>query len=100
MPRIEMYSSPLCPYCWQARWLLRRKGVEVVKIPIRMYFGVKLPTLAYRQMVERSGGDTTVPQIFVDGAYLGTEEHLAQLDAAGELDGILAGDRPPPGSGH
>jgi len=68
----------------------------VTKIPIRMYLGVKLPTRAYRQMVERSGGDRTVPQIFVNGQYLGTEEQLAQLEAAGQLDAILAGNLPPP----
>lgn len=100
MPRIEIYSSPLCPFCWQARWLLRRKGVEVHKIPIRMYLGVKLPTRAFREMVERSGGDTTVPQIFVDGVYLGTEEHLARLEAAGQLNGILSGQRPVPAPKH
>jgi len=63
-----------------------------------MYLGVKLPTLAYRQMVERSGGDRTVPQIFVDGQYLGTEEQLAQLEATGQIDEILAGKHPPPAS--
>ncbi|MBT4098431.1 MAG: glutaredoxin [Gemmatimonadetes bacterium] len=96
MAHIEIYSTPLCPYCWQARWLLHRKKVAVTKIPIRMYLGVKLPTRAYRQMVERSGGDRTVPQIFVNGQYLGTEEQLAQLEAAGQLDAILAGNLPPP----
>ncbi|MBT3344745.1 MAG: glutaredoxin 3 [Gemmatimonadetes bacterium] len=99
MTRIEIYSSPFCPFCWQARWLLHRKGVKAVKIPIRMYLGIKLPTRNLRQMVERSGGDHTVPQIFVDGKYLGTEEHLEQLEASGQLDDILQGRRPAPDPG-
>lgn len=96
MAHVEVCSSPFCPYCWQARLLLYRKGVKIDKIPIRMYLGVKLPTRALKQMVARSGGDPTVPQIFVDGHYLGTDEDLVLLEKAGQLDDILAGRRPPP----
>lgn len=97
MPRIEIYSSPWCPWCWKARGLLRAKGVDFVTIPIRMYLGVKLPTRRFREMVERTGGDSTVPQIFVDGAYLGTDDDLVDLDGAGRLDDILSGRVAPPG---
>ncbi len=96
MTQIEIYSSPFCPFCWQARWRLHRKGAKAVKIPIRMYLGIKLPTRNLRRMIERSGGDSTVPQIFVDGRYLGTEENLERLDRAGQLDAILQGRLPPP----
>ena len=96
MPRIEVYSSPWCPFCWQARRLLASKGVDYVKIPIRMYLGIKLPTARYRHMVAATGGDGTIPQIFVDGRYLGTEETLDALDREGRLDDILAGRAPVP----
>lgn len=91
MADIEVYSSAWCPYCWAARRLLRGKGVRFRRIPIRMYFGIKLPTRAYREMVVRTGGDTTVPQIFVDGRYLGTDDTLWELEKAGRLDQALQG---------
>jgi glutaredoxin 3 len=96
MPRIELYSSPWCPWCWKSRLLLRSKGVHFAKIPIRMFLGVKLPTANLRRMVQRTGGDSTVPQIFVDGHYLGTDDTLEELDRAGRLDDILAGHTPVP----
>ena len=43
----------------------------------------------YKEMVERSGGQTTVPQIFVDGEYLGDEETMVALEKRGELDAAL-----------
>ena len=41
--------------------------------------GLEAPTRAYREMVERSGGCTTVPQVFVDGEHLGDEEVLQSV---------------------
>jgi len=96
MPRIEIYSSPWCPWCWKARLLLRGKGVRFEKIPIRMYLGIKLPTANLRTMIERTGGDSTVPQIFIDGRYLGTDDTLEELDRKGRLEDILSGLAPPP----
>lgn len=97
MRRIEVYSSPWCPWCWKARLLLRSKGFSFVKIPIRMYLVIKLPTSHLRTMIERSGGDSTVPQIFVDGHYLGTDDTLEDLDRQGRLEEILSGQAPIPG---
>ncbi len=77
--------------------LLRRKGVEFTKIPIRMYLGLKLPTANLRMMTQRSGGDATIPQIFVDGHYLGTDDTLEDLDRQGRLEDILRGKTPVPG---
>lgn len=91
MARVEIYSGPWCPYCWAVRRLLRRKGIEYRRIPIRMYFGIKLPTRAYRDMVARTGGDTTGPQIFVDGRYLGTHDTLWDLEREGRLEEALQG---------
>ena len=50
-----------------------------------MILGWKPPTRAYRGMVERSGGCTTVPQVFVDGEHLGDEEVLQSLAESGQL---------------
>ena len=96
MADIEIYTSPWCPYCWAARRLLRRKGVHYRRIPIRMVLGIKLPTRAYRDMVARTGGDGTVPQIFVDGRYLGTDDTLRDLERRGQLDRVLQGQAAEP----
>lgn len=58
------------------------KGVPLI-------LGWKPPTRNYKEMVERSGGQTTVPQIFVDGEYLGDEETLQALEQRGELEAAL-----------
>jgi glutaredoxin 3 len=94
VPEVEVYTSPWCPYCWAVRRLLHRKGVTYTRIPIRMYLGVKLPTRNFRRMVERTGGDTTIPQIFVDGQYLGTDDTLFELEREGRLEERLGGGKP------
>lgn len=59
MARIEAYTK-FCPYCTRAMALLKRKGVEFEKLDISM--GGPKRT----EMIERSSGRTTVPQIFID----------------------------------
>ena len=76
MAHIEIYLSRLCIYCWQARRILGAQGVCYHIKGVPMILGWKPPTRAYREMVERSGGCTTVPQVFVDGEHLGDEEVL------------------------
>ena len=51
--------------------------------------GIKFPTRNYRDMVQRTGGERTIPQIFVDEQYLGDEETLAELERQGKLDQAL-----------
>ena len=89
MADVEVYSSPLCPYCWVVRILLWKRGIAYRRIPIRMYLGLKLPTSNFREMVRRTGGDSTIPQIFVDGQYLGDDDTLLELARRGELESRL-----------
>tara|TARA_Y100001968_G_C18802194_1_gene456175 strand:+ start:282 stop:485 length:204 start_codon:yes stop_codon:yes gene_type:complete len=58
------------------------KGVLVI-------LGWKPPTHAYQEMVGRSSGCTTVPQVFVDGEHLGDEEVLQSLAEKGQLQRAL-----------
>jgi glutaredoxin 3 len=90
MATIEVYTTPLCPYCWRAKRLLATKGIPFVEIDLW-----REPERR-AEMVERAGGGTTVPQIFVDGRALGGSDELAALEATGDLDAILGHDRPPP----
>jgi glutaredoxin 3 len=82
--RIEVYSSIFCPYCARAQGLLESKGVAFETIDV-LAQPDRRP-----EMVERAGGRTSVPQIFIDGEHIGGCDDLYALDQAGGLDGKLA----------
>ena len=83
MAKVEMYTTMWCGYCARARGLLQRKGVDFEDID------VEADTSKRTEMVQRAGGRTTVPQIFIDGAHVGGSDELAALDRAGKLDPLL-----------
>jgi len=78
-----MYSTGWCPYCARARNLLRQKGVEFTDIDIESGSGLR------NEMIEKSGGRRSVPQIFIGSRHVGGCDDLHALDAAGELDALL-----------
>jgi len=82
--RVEIYTKFLCPYCARAKALLKAKGVAVEEYDITMG-GPKRA-----EMIERAGGRTTVPQVFIDGRAIGGSDDLAALDRSGGLDPLLA----------
>jgi glutaredoxin 3 len=83
MPKIEIYTQFMCPYCARAERLLTSKGVAYREIDVTM----DAPTRAV--MRERASGRTSVPQIFIDGRHIGGSDDLAALDQTGELDVLL-----------
>lgn len=84
MAKVEIYTKAFCPYCARAMRLLSDKGVTPEEFDITMG-GPKRP-----EMIERSSGRTTVPQIFIDGAHVGGSDDLAALEQAGKLDALLS----------
>ena len=84
MPKIEIYTKAFCPYCARALKLFAAKGVTPEEFDISMG-GPKRA-----EMLERSNGVTTVPQIFIDGKHVGGSDDLAALERAGKLDALLA----------
>ena len=84
MAAIMVYTTPYCPYCVAAKELLRRKGVEFVEINVAGDHERRI------EMVERSGGRMTVPQIFIGETHVGGCDDLYALDEAGGLDPLLA----------
>jgi len=78
-----MYSTMFCPYCGRARSLLTKKGVAFTDIDVDSEPGMR------EEMVARSHGRMTVPQIFIDGKHIGGSDELAALDRAGQLDKLL-----------
>ena len=85
MARIEIYSSMLCGYSYRAKKLIESKGIDYEEFDVMLKPGLRA------EMVQRSGGRTSVPQIFVDGRHLGDCEELYALEAAGKLGSILEG---------
>ncbi|MFZ4380629.1 MAG: glutaredoxin 3 [Sandarakinorhabdus sp.] len=83
MAKIEIYTKFLCPFCTRAKKLLETKGVAFEEIDIST--GGPRRT----EMLDRSGGRQTVPQIFIDGAHVGGCDDLMALDRAGRLDPML-----------
>lgn len=83
MARVEIYTKFLCPYCTRAKALLTAKGVTFEEIDIST--GGPRRT----EMLERSGGRQTVPQIFINGTHVGGSDDLHALDRAGKLDPLL-----------
>ncbi len=88
MAKVEIYTSPLCPYCWRAKRLLGAKGVAFEEIDLWT------DPARRSEMIERSEGRTTVPQIFIDGRLIGGSDDLHELERRGELDRLLAGATP------
>lgn len=82
---VTIYTKPFCPYCSAALELLDSKGVEYLELDIS-----GKPDLR-AEMIQRSGGRMTVPQIFVGERHLGGCDDIYALDARGELDPVLAG---------
>ena len=83
VPKIEIYTTPFCPFCHRAKALLRGKGVAFDEIDVMWRPALRL------RMKERAMGRHSVPQIFVDGALIGGSDELAALDDSGELDRLL-----------
>lgn len=83
MPRVEIYTKMMCPYCARAKSLLQGKDVELEEYEISMG-GPKR-----EEMIQRANGRTTVPQIFIDGRHVGGCDDLVALDRAGKLDPML-----------
>jgi glutaredoxin 3 len=84
MPKIKIYTTPICPYCVRAKALLKRKGASFEEIDVFMN------TQRREEMEAQSGGRYTVPQIFIGEHHVGGCDDLYALDRAGELDPLLA----------
>lgn len=83
MPRIEIYTKEDCPFCHKAKELLRETGQKFTE------FDVEKEPGKLREMLERSRGRKTVPEIFIDGELIGGFDELRDIANKGELDRLL-----------
>ncbi len=85
MNRIEMYTTAICPYCLAAKSFLSRKGLSVEEIRVDLDH-------ARREEMFSKTRRLTVPQIFVNGHYVGGYDDLVALDRKGEFAPLLNPD--------
>jgi glutaredoxin 3 len=83
MAKVEIYTTLFCPYCERAKALLAGKGVAFEEMD------APHGSAARKDAIARSGGRTTVPQIFIDDRAVGGSGDLAALERAGKLDALL-----------
>ncbi len=85
MRPVTIYTTPFCGYCMAAKRLLAARGVTFAEID------VAADPSRRAEMVQRSNGGRTVPQIFVGETHVGGFDDMNALDRAGRLDPLLAG---------
>ncbi|MBF9031273.1 glutaredoxin 3 [Rhodobacterales bacterium HKCCE3408] len=85
MQSVEIYTSPLCGYCYAAKRLLADKGVSYFE------YDVLGDPSKRQEMLGRANGRHTVPQIFIGDTHVGGYDDMAELDRDGKLDPLLAG---------
>lgn len=85
MVEVIIYSSAFCPYCSWAKKMLDSKNVPYNEIRIDQVEG------AQHEMLEKSNGQMTVPQIFIGDFHVGGYTDMVKLDQEGHLDPLLAG---------
>lgn len=84
MADIVIYTRSWCSYCQAAKGLLARKNAAFTEIDIEAVPGAR------QEMIQKAGGRTSVPQIFIGGAHVGGSDDLHALERAGKLDALLA----------
>ena len=84
MTEITIYTKGWCPHCQAAKALLAQKGAAFTEISIDQQPEQRAV------MISRSGGSSTVPQIFIGASHVGGCDDLHALEARGSLDALLA----------
>lgn len=82
--KVEIYTKSTCGFCSRAKRLLDMKRVAYEEVEVD-FGGAKKA-----EMVDRAGGRSTVPQIFIDGRHVGGCDELMRLEQEGKLDELLA----------
>ncbi len=83
MAQAEIYTTAICPYCVAAKNFLKSRGCDYSEVRIDREPG------KMGEMLERSAGRRTVPQIFINGAHVGGYDDLVAADRSGRLKELL-----------
>lgn len=80
MKRIEIYTTATCPYCLMAKNLLKQKNIDFTEIRIDQHPEKR------QEMLLKSQGHKTVPQIFIDQQFIGGYDDLCELEKQQKLN--------------
>ena len=83
MKNVTVYMGPMCGYCDAAKRLLNKKNIPYKEI------NVALEEDKMEEMIKKSNGRRTIPQIFIENYYVGGYDELRALEIKGELDNLL-----------
>ena len=84
MAKVTVYYRDFCGFCARAIALLESKGADFEKINAGMNAEKK------QEMIQRSNGGRTFPQIFINESHIGGCDEMMALERAGKLDELLA----------
>jgi glutaredoxin 3 len=80
---VEIYSKAFCSYCVTAKRLLQAKQIDFTE------YAIDMDPPRRQEMIQRAGGRTTVPQIFIGGRHIGGCSDLLALERDGSLNALL-----------
>jgi len=83
MKKVIIYTGDLCIHCDWAKELLNRKNIEFTE------YNVAKDTQKREEMLKKSKGSKTVPQIFIGEHYVGGNIELQNLERNGKLNSLL-----------
>ena len=83
MKKVVIYTGPMCNFCSAAKHLLNKKKITYEEIDIG-YDEIKR-----EEMLKKSNGAKTIPQIFIEEKHIGGYVELKALESKGELDALL-----------
>lgn len=84
MAQVEIYTTKVCPYCVKAKRLLDAKDADYVEHDLTGNDEARM------ELLKKSNGMRTVPQIFINGQHIGGCDNLYELEEKGELDKLLS----------
>lgn len=82
---VKVYTTPLCPYCSNAKQLLKNKSVDYEEISMH-----DISSDDRRALMQKTNNYRTVPQIFIGETFIGGFDELNQMNQQGKLDELLA----------
>lgn len=80
---VVIYSASYCPYCDRAKSLFQKKGANYQEIDVTHDDNLR------EEMMRKSGGRKTVPQIFINDLHIGGCDDLHALEQERKLDPLL-----------
>ena len=83
MKNVTVYMGPMCAFCDAAKRLLTKKKIPYKEI------NVALDESKLEEMLKKSNGKRTIPQIFIEDLHVGGYEELRALESKNELDNLV-----------